>query len=98
MTINKVVDGDKITISPEGMLDTANAPAFEAAMEEVLQSTSNLTVDFAKVEYISSSGLRVLLKVQKKIGATGEMTLINVNQSVNEVFELTGFNSILNIV
>lgn len=98
MTITKVVDGEKITLSPEGMLDTANAPAFEAAMEEVLQATKNLTLDFAKVEYISSSGLRVLLKAQKKIGTVGEMTLINVNQSVSEVFELTGFNSILNIV
>lgn len=98
MVINKIQDGDALTLAPEGLLDTANAPAFDTEMEAATNATTNLTVDFAKVEYISSSGLRVLLKAQKKLNTVGTMRLINVNDSVKEVFKLTGFIDILTIV
>lgn len=98
MTITKTRNGEELMIAPEGMLDTVNAPAFDAEMEKAVAECPNLVLDFAKVQYISSSGLRVLLKTQKKVAAAGEMKLINVSASVKEVFELTGFTNILTIV
>lgn len=98
MTITKTRNGEELMIAPEGMLDTVNAPAFDAEMEKAVAECQNLVLDFAKVQYISSSGLRVLLKTQKKVAAVGEMKLINVSASVKEVFELTGFTNILTIV
>ncbi len=98
MTIVKTKNGEELVIAPEGMLDTANAPAFDAEMEAAVAETTKLVLDFAKVQYISSSGLRVLLKAQKKVAASGEMKLVNVSAAVKEVFELTGFTNILTIV
>lgn len=98
MVITKSQNGDTLTLAPEGLLDTANAPAFEAEMEAATTATKDLVVDFAKVEYISSSGLRILLKAQKKMNGGGSMRLTNVNDNVKEVFELTGFIDILTIV
>lgn len=98
MTITKTKNGEELVIAPEGMLDTTNAPAFDAEMEKAVAECQNLVLDFAKVQYISSSGLRVLLKTQKKVATAGEMKLINVSASVKEVFELTGFTNILTIV
>ncbi|MCL4102163.1 anti-sigma B factor antagonist [Fibrobacter sp. UWH9] len=97
MVINKIQKEDSIVLAPEGFLDTANAPAFETEMEAASNETKNLIVDFAKVEYISSSGLRVLLKIQKKMNGCGSQKLINVSDNVKEVFELTGFVDILDI-
>lgn len=97
MTISKIQNGDKVVLSPEGLLDTANAPAFEKEMDAAVKETKKLVVDFAKVEYISSSGLRVLLKAQKAMNSVGSMTLVNVSDTVKEVFELTGFVDILTI-
>lgn len=98
MNITKRSGEEKYTLLPEGMIDTANAPTFEAAVEEAVSATKNLEIDFSKVEYISSSGLRVLLKAQKKMLSKGQMVICNVNEAVREVFELTGFNNILTIV
>lgn len=98
MTVAVTKDSDKITLIPEGLIDTVNSPTFEAEVENALLETKKLVIDFAKVEYISSSGLRVLLKAQKKLSAEdGEMIITNVNDSVKEVFEVTGFSEILTI-
>lgn len=98
MTITKTVNDGKLTLAPQGMIDTANAPAFDTEMEIAVTETKNLVIDFSQVEYISSSGLRVLLKAQKKMASIGQMVLINVNETVKEVFELTGFTNVLTIV
>ena len=98
MKITKTINGSIATIIPEGMIDTVNSPAFENEAETVLSQTNNIIMDFSHVEYISSSGLRVLLKIQKKIASTnGEMKITNVNNSIKEVFEVTGFSDILTI-
>ncbi len=98
MTVNKVTENEKLILSPEGMLDTANAQAFEDAIDEATAGTENLIIDFTKVEYISSSGLRVLLKAQKKMSSkNGTLILKNVSESVDEVLEVTGFKDILTI-
>lgn len=97
MTIEKKVDGSNVTLVPVGMLDTANSAAFEAAADEAAEQAVDLTFDFSGVEYISSSGLRILLKSQKKMNTKGKMRLINVNDTVKEVFDLTGFVDILTI-
>lgn len=98
MNIEKKVEGSKIQLSPEGFIDTANAPDFEAAMDAAVEQAKNLIVDFEKVEYISSSGLRILLKTQKKLFAeNGIMVIRNLAAPVKEVFELTGFLDILTV-
>ncbi len=97
MDFTKTTNGDTLTIAPSGILDTASAAAFETEISAVIDEAQNLIIDFSKVEYISSSGLRVLLKAQKKKSGNGSMTLTHVNECVMEVFNLTGFNDILKI-
>ena len=95
MTINKNLEGNTLTIALEGRLDTTTAPAFEAFLAEQYESTDALVIDCAKLAYISSAGLRVLLAAQKK--TKGAMKLTNVCELVMEVFEMTGFADILSI-
>ena len=84
-----------LTVSLDGRLDTTTAPAFEAFLAEQYESTDALVIDCAKLAYISSAGLRVLLAAQKK--TKGAMKLTNVCELVMEVFEMTGFADILSI-
>ena len=79
-------------------LDTVTAPQLEAALSNALDGVTELTLDFAKLEYISSAGLRVLLATQKKMNKQGSMKLTHVCEAVMEVFEVTGFSDILSIV
>ena len=81
----------------EGRLDTTTAPELEAALSASLSGINALVIDLAKLEYISSAGLRVILKAQKLMNMLGTMKLINVNESIMEVFEITGFVDILTI-
>lgn len=97
MEVEKNIEGTKITLSPVGMLDTANAPIFEKEVDLIIDSAKELIIDFIKTEYISSSGLRILLKAQKKMNVQGSMIIKNANESIKEVFELTGFAEILNV-
>ena len=95
LTINKTVENGKAILSPEGRLDTVTAPEMENAVKEVLPGIDELTLDFAKLEYISSAGLRVLLSAQKAMNTQGKMTVVNVNGTIMEIFEVTGFSDIL---
>lgn len=97
MTINKVKDGSKLEYILEGRLDTTTAPQFDAELKEALTDVTELVLDFTKLEYISSAGLRVLLTAQKMMNKQGNMVVKNVNEIVMEVFEVTGFDSILTI-
>ena len=98
MTIEKKVNGNALEIALEGRLDTMTAPELEAELNQSLGSVDSLTLDFSKLEYISSAGLRVLLSAHKAMSAKGGMKVTNVNEIVQEVFEVTGFADILNIV
>ena len=97
MTIEKKVNGNALEIALEGRLDTMTAPELEAELNQSLGSVDSLTLDFSKLEYISSAGLRVLLSAHKVMSAKGGMKVTNVNDIVQEVFEVTGFADILNI-
>ena len=97
MTINKTQDGKNLTIALEGRLDTMTAPQLEAELNGVLGSADSLTLDFSKLDYISSAGLRVLLSAHKVMSAKDGLTVTNVNDIVQEVLDVTGFSDILNI-
>ena len=97
MTINKKQTGDHLEIALEGRLDTMTAPELEAEMNKSLSGANTLTLDFGKLDYISSAGLRVLLSAHKAMLGKGGMTVTNVNEVVQEVFDVTGFADILTI-
>ena len=97
MNISKKMDGTNLIICLEGRLDTTTAPQLEAELKESMASASTLTLDFSKLDYISSAGLRVLLSAHKAMNAKGGMKITNANEIVHEVFEVTGFSDILNI-
>ncbi len=97
MTITKNKNDNFLTLKLEGRLDTTTAPQLENELSENLNGVTELTIDFAELSYISSAGLRVLLATQKRMNKQGSMKLINVNEIVMEVFEITGFVDILTI-
>jgi anti-sigma B factor antagonist len=97
MTINKTMDGKTLNVALEGRLDTVTAPELEASLREDLEKADSLVLDFGKLEYISSAGLRVLLSAHKSMAGKGGMKVTHVNEIVNEVFEVTGFSDILTI-
>ena len=97
MTIEKKINGEALTIIVSGRLDTQTAPELEKELDSVLADIKELTFDFANLEYVSSAGLRVILKAQKAMNAQGSMKLTGVNDSIMEVFDITGFLDILTI-
>ena len=97
MTITKELNGTELKISLEGRLDTMTAPELEAELNQNMGNAESLTMDFSKLEYISSAGLRVLLSAHKAMSGKGGMKLTHVNEIVSEVFEVTGFADILTI-
>ncbi len=97
MNVNKIKDAGKLTAVIEGRVDTTTAPELEKSLKEDMEGCTELILDFKNVEYISSAGLRVLLSAQKIMSKQGEMTLINVNSDIMEIFEVTGFSDILTI-
>lgn len=97
MTIDKQINGSELTLSLTGRLDTTTAPELEAVIKENITGVTNLVMDFAGLEYLSSAGLRVILSAQKIMNKQGEMVIRNVNETINEVFEITGFIDILTI-
>lgn len=97
MKITKEQSGTALTVAVNGRIDTTTAPELEAVLGESLGGVEKLVLDFKELDYISSAGLRVLLSTQKKMNKQGEMIVKNVSESVNEVFEITGFSDILTI-
>lgn len=97
MTINKTSNGTELSVALEGRLDTTTAPQLEAEMKTVLPNVKELTFDFSKLDYISSAGLRVLLSTQKVMNKQGSMRITNVNDTIMEIFDVTGFADILTI-
>lgn len=97
MNIMKNKDGSKLTLVLEGRLDTTTAPQLEAELKASLDGITELNLDFEKLEYLSSAGLRVLLAAQKVMNRQGKMVIRHVNETIQEVFEVTGFIDILTI-
>ena len=97
MTIEKALNGTALNIKIEGRLDTTTAPQLEAEFKQSLPGVEKLELDFTALEYISSAGLRVLLAAQKTMNKQGEMVIRNVNETITEIFEVTGFIDILTV-
>lgn len=97
MKITKSLNGTALNVALEGRLDTTTAPELEQALKESMDAATELTMDFGKLDYISSAGLRVLLSAHKTMMKKGGMKVVNANEMVNEVFEVTGFADILDI-
>ena len=97
MKINKMTEGEKLTIGIEGRLDTSTSPELSKELDSSLEGVTQLVFDLEQLEYISSSGLRVLLSAQKAMNGKGTMVVKNVSEMVMEVFEITGFTDILSI-
>ena len=97
MTINTKQEGSNMTIALEGRLDTLTAPDLEAVIKEQLHGVTDLVFDLKEIAYVSSAGLRVLLAAQKIMNRQGSMKVTNVNRSVMEIFEITGFSEVLTI-
>lgn len=97
LTICKNIINDEAVFSLEGRLDTITAPELEKALQESMGGIKSLAFDFGKLDYISSAGLRVILAAQKLMAGKGEMKVCNLNETVKEIFEVTGFSDILTI-
>ena len=97
MQITKTVDAGTLNIALDGRLDTMTAPELEAAVKDELANVNAAVFDLTGLEYVSSAGLRVILSVHKALAGKGGLTIKNPNETVTEVFEVTGFSDILNI-
>ena len=97
MKIEHKENGTELTVALEGRLDTTTAPELEADLKISLDGLTVLILDFEKLEYISSAGLRVLLSAQKVMNRQGTMKVIHVGEVIKEIFDVTGFSDILTI-
>ena len=96
MIINKKMDGHTLTIALEGRLDTKTAPDLEKELKSI-DDVKELFFDFSGLEYISSAGLRVLLVAKRTMQNKGDIKVINANEIVREVFDITGFGNLFRL-
>lgn len=97
MQITKNIDGNTLNVKLEGRLDTMTAPELEAAIKGDVETVDSAVIDLASLDYVSSAGLRVILSMHKSLAGKGGLVVKNPNETVSEVFEVTGFSDILNI-
>ena len=97
MTITKNREDSKLTVALEGRLDTTTAPQLEGELRTAVEGVTELVFDLSALEYISSAGLRVLLSAQKVMNKQGSMVVRGANETIMEIFEVTGFIDILNV-
>ena len=97
MTVEKITNGDSLTLRVEGRVDTTNAKEFEEIITNSLDGVKELIMEFESLEYISSAGLRVMLMAIKKMKKQGSMAVTNANEMVKEIFEVTGFSDLVEV-
>ncbi len=97
MEITTRKNGTETVVVLDGRLDTITAPDLEEELNRCIPESESVTLDFAKLDYISSAGLRVLLATHRAMSKKGGMRLIHLNEEVREVFEITGFGDMMNI-
>ena len=97
MTITTTRNGSALTLQLDGRLDTTTSPQLEAELSASLDGVKQLTLDLQQLAYLSSAGLRVILGAQKRMNKQGQMVVRHVNETIMEVFEVTGFVDILTI-
>ena len=97
MTINKIEKGKELTLNLDGRLDSNTSKILEERIAENFDGKTHVILDFSNLAYLSSAGLRVILAAQKRMNKQGEMVIKNVNETIMEIFEMTGFSDILTI-
>lgn len=97
MTIQKTLDGSTLKLALAGRLDTITAPELEEELKASLEGVTDLELEISQLDYLSSAGLRVLLSAQKRMNRQGNMVVKHANETVMEVFEMTGFTDILTL-
>ena len=97
MKIIKEGNNQELIIKPSGEINSVTAPELEEVIKNDLGNVQKLIFDFQELDYLSSAGLRVLLVAQKLMSGKGQMLIRHVNTNVMEVFEITGFNNVLDI-
>lgn len=97
MRIIKTENGNSLCLALEGRLDTTTAPELEVTIRGSVNGIRELIIDMEALDYLSSAGLRVLLGAQRIMNKQGVMRVIHVNETIMEIFEVTGFVDILNI-
>ena len=97
MEITKNLVGTTLTVEIAGRLDASNAQDLTNELNASLDGVKDLIFDFAKLKYIASAGLRALLMAQKRMNKQGSMKIRNVDETVMEVLEMTGFADLMNI-
>ena len=97
LTINKKSDGNRLILSLEGRLNTANASELGTLLSGSLDGITDLVFDFSELEYISSAGLRVLLSTQKRMNSRGSMKITGASSNIIEIFDITGFTDFFTI-
>ena len=97
LNIQKQIENGTVVFALEGRLDTMTAPNLDQELESSLDGVKELVLDFESLEYISSAGLRVLLTAQKMMNGQGTMKVTHVNETVQEIFDVTGFSEILTV-
>lgn len=97
MKITEKSNGTQLCVSLEGRLDTTTAPELEKVLSGSLEGVTELTFDMGALDYLSSAGLRILLGAQKQMNKQGSMKVVKVNETIMEIFEVTGFSDILTI-
>ena len=97
LNITKKIENETAVFELEGRLDTVTSPDLENELRAAMESVRTLILDFEKLSYISSAGLRVLLSAQKIMNGKGEMKVLHVNNTIMEIFEVTGFSEVLTI-
>lgn len=97
MHIEKIKEETKLTFVIEGNIDTATAPQLEEQVRADLVGITQFIIDLAKVEYVSSAGLRVILAASKIMSRQGTMNIVNTPKNIKELFDITGFSEVLNI-
>lgn len=95
MNIKEIRTDNSLTVELEGRLDTLSAPELDEFMDKQYPSIDELVFDLKDLDYISSSGLRVMLKAQKAMQNKGGVKIRNANKLVKGVFSVTGFDSVL---
>jgi len=97
LDIKKTIEGGKALFAISGRVDSTTASQLDKQIKESINDITELTLDLKELDYISSAGLRVLLATQKQMNQQGEMKILNVNETVMEIFEITGFSEIFTI-
>ena len=97
MVIEKLLENENLTLSLNGRLDTTTASLVEDEIQALPYEVKHVVLDLANLEYVSSAGLRVILKLKKVMDRIGSLKVVNVNELVLEVFEITGFADILGL-